>query len=230
MLGVERAGTVVGHRLTVEHAVELLVAPHGHLLDFVGGAEAVKEVQEGHAALNGRKVGHCAKVHDLLRVGGSQQRKAGLTAGHDVLMVAENGEAGSAEGACGDVQHSGLELARYPVQVGHHQQQALRGGEGRGQGACRQRAVDRAGGATLRLHLGHLDLLAEKIFAARSRPVIHQLGHDRRGGDGEDGRHFRKGVGHMGGRRVAIHGFHGAWGVKGGHVSFLLGVEVTESW
>ncbi len=58
----------------------------------MGGAEAVEEVQEGNAALNGGQMGHGAQVHDLLRVGGAQHGKAGLAAGHNVGVVAEDGQ------------------------------------------------------------------------------------------------------------------------------------------
>ena len=40
------------------HVRQVVVVPHGDLLDLVGGAEAVEEVEEGHAALDGGQVGH----------------------------------------------------------------------------------------------------------------------------------------------------------------------------
>ena len=40
----------------VTHVLEILVVPNGDLLYLVGGAEAVKEVEEGNAALDGCKV------------------------------------------------------------------------------------------------------------------------------------------------------------------------------
>ena len=229
VFGIQRAGAIVGNGLAVEHAVELLVAPHRHLLDLMGGAKPVEKVQEGDAALDGRQMGHGAQIHDLLRVGGCQQRKSRLTAGHHVLMVAEDREGVAGQGARRTVDDGGQQLAGHLIEVGHHQQKALRCGEGGGEGAGRQRAVHRACGAAFRLHLGDFDLLAKEVLATRGRPVVHQFGHNRRGGDGEDGCHFRKGVSHMGGCRVSIHGFHGAWSVVGGHVSFLLWYKDTKN-
>ena len=53
MLGVQRAGAELLNGLHVAHLGEVLVIPNGYLLDLVGGAETVEEVQEGDAALDG---------------------------------------------------------------------------------------------------------------------------------------------------------------------------------
>ena len=69
MLGVQG---VLAERLNsvhVAHFLQILVIPDGDLLDLVGGTEAVEEVDEGNAALDGGQVRHSAQVHDLLRVG-----------------------------------------------------------------------------------------------------------------------------------------------------------------
>ena len=68
--------------------------------------------------------------------------KPGLAAGHDVGVVAEDREGVGGDGAGGHVHAEGGQLARDLVHVRDHQEQALRGGEGRGQGARLERAVD----------------------------------------------------------------------------------------
>jgi hypothetical protein len=115
----------------------------------------------------------------LDRVGG-QQGKSGLADGHDVLVVAENGEGMGGDGAGGDMQHAGQQLAGHLVHVGDHQQQALGGGEGAGQRTGRQRAVDGGGGTGFALKLSDQQCLAEN-FCARGRPFVTDLA------DGEDG-------------------------------------------
>ena len=123
------------HGVHVHHVGQILVVPDGDLLDLVGGAEAVKEVDKGDAALDGCQVGHGAQVHDLLGVGLAQHGKAGLAAGHDVGMVAEDVQRVGGHGTGGHVKHGGHQLTGQLVHVGNHQQQALGGGVGGGQSA-----------------------------------------------------------------------------------------------
>ena len=78
------------HRVHIHHILQIVVIPDGDLLDLVGGTETVKEVDEGDAALDGGQMGHGGQVHDLLHITLGQHGKAGLTAGHDVGVVAED--------------------------------------------------------------------------------------------------------------------------------------------
>ena len=71
MLGVEGAATECVHGVMVEKLVEVLIIPNRNLLNFVRGAETVEEMEEGHSALNGRKVSHGAEIHNLLGVVGT---------------------------------------------------------------------------------------------------------------------------------------------------------------
>ncbi len=75
VLGVER---VVAERLDgvhVAHVLEVLVIPHGDLLDLVRGAEAVEEVKERGLTLDGGKVSHRREVHDLLTLPSASMAK-----------------------------------------------------------------------------------------------------------------------------------------------------------
>jgi hypothetical protein len=67
-----------------------------NLLHFVGGAEAVEEVQEGDARLQGGGLGDQGEVHDFLDVVGAEHGPAGGAAGHDVGVVAEDDSAWAA--------------------------------------------------------------------------------------------------------------------------------------
>ena len=190
----------------VAHLLQVVVIPHGHLLDLVGGPEAVEEVHEGNAALDGGQVRHGSQVHDLLHAALAQHGKAGLAAGHDVRVIAEDVQGVGGHGTGGHVEHRGQQLAGDLVHVGDHQQQTLGSGVGGGQGAGRQRAVDRAGGAGLGLHLDHLDGGAENILLPGCGPLVHQVCHGRGRGDGIDPRHFGKRIADVRSRVVTVHG------------------------
>ena len=76
--------------LLVYQGSEVVVLQHFNLLDFVRRTESVEEVQERHAALDGRQVCHAGQIHHFLYGTFAQHGETGLTARHDVLMVAED--------------------------------------------------------------------------------------------------------------------------------------------
>ena len=90
MLGVQGVAAELGHGVHVAHILQVLVVPDSDLLDLVGGAEAVEEVDEGDLALQRGQMGHGGQIHDLLDVALAQHGEAGLAAGHDVGVVAED--------------------------------------------------------------------------------------------------------------------------------------------
>ena len=210
MLGVQSPGAEGVQGVHVHHGLELLIVPDLHLFDLVGGAEAIEEVQEGHAAADGSQVGHSAQVHNLLGVVAAEHGVARGAAGHDVTVVAENGQGVGGQGPGRDMGHPGQQAAGDLIHVGDHQQQALGGGKGGGQGPRSQGAVDRAGSAALGLHHRDLYRLAEHVLAPLGRPLVRQFRHHRGWGDGIDCRNFRKRVGHVCRCGVAVHCFAGS--------------------
>jgi hypothetical protein len=177
LLGIEAAGAVGADEFRVDHILHDLVGDLLDLLDFVGRAEPVEEVQERHAGLEGGGVGDQRHVHDFLDAGGAEHGPAGLTGGHDVLVVAEDGQGAGGYRAGGDMEDRGGALAGDLVHVRYHQEESLTGGEGRGQGAGGQRSVYGPGGSGLGLHLDDLRHRAEKVLAALSRELIGKLSH-----------------------------------------------------
>jgi len=99
-----------------------------------------------------------------------------------------------------------LTIAGDLVQVRQHQQQALRRGEGGGQRAGLQRAVNRAGGAGFGLHLHHLGPRAPEVRAAIRRPGVGVLAHHRCGRDGIDRDDLAQAIGDAGDGFVRIQG------------------------
>ena len=206
VLGVERLGAELGHGVHVAHFLQVFIVPLFDLLDLVGGTETVKEVDERHAALNGGQVRHGGQVHNFLGVGLRQHRKAGLAGGVDVAVVAEDVQRLGGDGTGRNVKDAGQALGCDLVHVGDHQQKALRGGEGGGDGAGAQRTVHSAGRAGLGLHLDNLDLVAKDVLQARGAPLVNGVGHGAGGGDGVDGSNVGKRIRYMRGRGIAIHG------------------------
>ena len=204
---IRRVGLVVEalDGVPIEHVGQIAVFPGAQLLDLMGGTEAVEEVDEAHAGLDGGQMGDGGQVHDLLGGPGGEHRHAGAAAGHDVLVVAEDGQRVGGQGTRGDMEDAGQALARDLVQVRDHQQQALRGGEGGGEGTGGQGTVDGARGTGLGFHLDDVHLVPKDVLAALGGPLVHMLSHGGGGGDGIDRSDFSVGVCHMTGSRVGVH-------------------------
>ena len=206
LVGVEGAVAEVGQGVLVKEGGESVAVDFLNLLNLMRGAETVKEVDEGDAALDGGEVGDTGQIHYLLYRTFGEHGEAGLTARHDVLVVAEDAEGVAGEGAGRDVENAWQQLAGNLVHIWNHQQQALRGSVGGGEGTGLERAVNSTGGAALALHFLHEDCLAEHVLAACGRPFIDILRHRRRRGDGIDGCYFRKHIAHMRCGLVAVAG------------------------
>ncbi|MCD8141290.1 MAG: hypothetical protein LUE17_16270 [Planctomycetaceae bacterium] len=206
MLGVERPGPERRHRVPIHRRPQRLVVEGVYLLDFVAGAEAVEEMQEGQPAPDGGEVGHGAHIHRFLRTARGQQGKAGLAAGHDVRVIAEDGKGVDRHGAGRDMEDAGQQFSGYLVHVGYHQEQALAGRVGCGEGARPERAVDGACRAAFRLHFRQAHGLAEHVLAPGGAPFVHQFRHRRRRRDRKDARDFGKEIRYVRRGRVAVHG------------------------
>ena len=149
VVGVQGGFPEAAHRLPVQHLAELLIGDGPDLLDLVGGAETVEEVEERHPAFDGGQMGHTGQVHDLLHAAGGEHGKAGLAAVHHVGVISEDGHGVGAHGAGSHVDNGGLAGTTDAVHDGDHEHQALGGRKGRGQGARLQGPVDRADGTGL---------------------------------------------------------------------------------
>ena len=144
ILRIQGIGTELGQSVIVHQLGVLVVVQHVDLLDLVAGTEAVKEVQEGDAGLDGAQVGHGGQIGGLLDAAAGQHGKAGGADGHYIAVVAENAQTVGGHQTGSHVEHAGQQFACDLEHIGDHQHQALRGGIGAGQSACLQRAVNRA--------------------------------------------------------------------------------------
>ena len=208
MLGVERVLTEGFDGLHVAHIGKILIVPNGDLLDLVGGAEAVEEVDERDSAGNCGKVSHGTEIHDFLHVALAEHGKTGLAAGHDVGVIAEDVQRVGGDGTGGDMEDAGQLLGRDLVHVGDHQKKTLGCGIGGGQGARAEGAVNGTGSTGFRLHFNDLDLGAENVFQTVGGPLVDKVGHGGRRRDRVDRGNFTERIAHMRGSGVAIHGLH----------------------
>ena len=227
VFGVHGGGAEFLHLIPVHQGTDVFVVDDADFLHFVRGAEAVEEMAEGQAGVNGRKVGHQGEVHGFLHRSGAQKAEARLPGGHDVLVVAKDGQGVRGQGARRHMEDAGQKLARNFVHVGYHQQQALRGRIGGRERATRKHAVHHAGRAGLGLHFAYDDRLSQQVFLSLGGHFVHDLAHDGRGGDGINGCRFRQGVGNVRGGVIAVHGFHVSHlfllGAPAGRVLFPVG-------
>ena len=215
-----------GDGIGVDQPAQILVAEDRDLGDLVRGAEAVEEVQERDAGFQGGRVRDGGEVVCLLDRSGCQERRARLAARHDVGVVAEDRERMGRDCARRDVQTAGGQLARDLVEIRDHQQQALRGREGRGEGARLEGAVDRAGGAALRLHLHDHRDASPDVRPSRRRPLVGELAHRRARRDRVDGDDLAQAMRHRGDRLVAVESLQAGGGGHGSHSSVGAGRHI----
>ena len=206
VLGVEG---VVAERLDgihVEHVGKVVEVPGRNLLDLVGGAEAVEEVQERYLALDGGEMGHRREVHDLLHVALGEHGKAGLTAGHDVGVVTEDVEGVRRDRTRGHVKDAWQTLSGDLVHVRNHEEQTLRCRIGGRKGTGTERAVNGSGCASLGFHLDDVDGITEDVLQTLGRPLVNVIGHGARRRDRVDARNLGVGIGDPRCGLVAVHG------------------------
>ena len=226
-VGRERPAADVGDQVVGDHLLQIVVVEQLDLGHLVRGAEAVEEVDEGHAALERGALRDEREVVGLLHRVGGQQAEAGLADRHHVGVVAEDGERVGGHRARRDVHDEGRQLSGDLVHVRDHEQQPLRRREGRRERSALKGAVDRAGGAALRLHLHHGGDEPPDVLLAEGRPLVRPLAHVGRRGDGVDGDDLVRAVGDRGDRLVAVHRHHQPL-LGLGHAS--SGVRAARGW
>ena len=89
------------------------------------GAEAVKEADKGDPAAEGGEVGNRRQIHDLLYSGTCPDGSAGLAAGIDVGVIAEDGESVGRQRTGCNVKNTRQQFSRHTVEVGDHEEQSL---------------------------------------------------------------------------------------------------------
>ncbi len=156
---------------------DVVVVDDFNLLDFVGSTETVKEVAEWYACFNGRKVCHESHVHGFLNGIGNEHSKASLASGHNVLVVAKDGQGMSSKSTCRNVENAWKEFTRNLVHVWNHEQKTLRRREGRGQCTAAKATVNSASGTSFGLKLTNGHSLAKDILFPLRSPFVRYFTH-----------------------------------------------------
>ena len=177
VLGIQAAAPESVNRVKIKHIRKLLVVPAFNLLIFVRCSEAIEEMQKGNARFNRCQMSNRSEIHSLLRVNRAKHCISRLPAGINILMIAENRKCVRRKCACRNIDNRRQKLTGNFVHVRNHQQKSLRSRVGCCERACRERAVNSAGGAALGLHLGNFNGSSENILFALSRPLICYLSH-----------------------------------------------------
>ncbi len=206
MVGRKRALPVLDDAVHIDEGAHVVFGEHFDLVDFMRSAEAVEEMQEGNAGLERGRMSDERQVHGLLHGVRREHGEPRGPAEHHVGVVAENREGVGGHRARADVKCRGRKFARDLVHVRDHQQQALRRGEGRGQGPGLERAVNRSGSAAFALHFDHVGHGAPDVGHGFRRPLVRPLAHVRRRRDGINGDDLIEAVGDIGDGLVAVHG------------------------
>ena len=106
----EGAGVESVDQVLVNHAAQLLVGDVGNLAHFVRGAEAVEEVDEGHAAFQRGGVGNGGHIRGFLGGGAAKHGKTRGAGAHHVAVVTENGKTLGGKGAGCNVEDAGSQF------------------------------------------------------------------------------------------------------------------------
>ena len=109
------------HEFVVNHFVHLFFGKRFHHIQFVAGAETVKEMHKRHAGFKRGGLGNKRHIHCFLRVVGAEHSPTGLAYGHYVGVVAEDRQSRRGDSARRHVEHGRREFARDFVHIRDHQ-------------------------------------------------------------------------------------------------------------
>ena len=130
MAGIQTVVLKVADCLMIDHLVQVFVIPNLNLLNFMGGTEAVKEVDKRNSSLNGSAVCNRRQIHHFLNGRGTEQSGTGLTTCVYIGMIAENIQCMRRHAAGGNIEDTRKTLTGTFVNVRNHQQKSLRSGIG----------------------------------------------------------------------------------------------------
>ena len=206
MIRIQRTGTELSDLLSRQQLRHILIRNLVDLLNLVRGTETIEEMQERNRALQRRDVRNQSHVLRFLNGVGSQHGETGLTASHDVRMIAEDGQRVVSQRTGAHMENARQQLASDLVHVRDHQQQALGRGERRGERAGLQRAMHSTGGTGFGLHLSDADSLTEQVLTIMRSPVIRNFRHRGRRGDRVDRCHFAERISDVADSGIAVNG------------------------
>ena len=176
-LRVEGPGPELRHLLIVDHGPDIFPGDLFHLVNLMGGTETVEEMHEGDTGFQGSCLGDKGHIHDFLHAIGGKEAEARSPGGHDIAVIAEDGEGVGCHGTGGNVEHRGSKLSRDLEHVGDHQEKSLGGGEGGGESPRLKSTVNCSGSAAFALHFCYLGDGSPQVRPILGSPLIGPLPH-----------------------------------------------------
>ena len=177
MRRVQAVSAELSDRIVVDQLIEIVIVPDLDLLDLVGCAETIEEVDERQFALYCCAVSDGSQIHDFLYAGLTEHSAAGLSCSVYVRVITEDIQCVSTYAASSDVDDCRKAFACDLVKVGDHQKKTLGSCEGGCHCTGSDRAVNRTCSTCLGLHLGNLYRLTENVLASGCSPLINMLRH-----------------------------------------------------
>lgn len=118
VLRVERPGAVRVNFSLRHQAANRVICQRDDFVDFMRGAETIKEVNKGNPAFQGRDLRDQCEILRFLYARGAQHGATGLADRHDVRMIAKNGQRVGCHGTGGDMQYKGVNCPASLYSVG----------------------------------------------------------------------------------------------------------------
>ena len=126
MIRIQCTVTEFVKSLRIKQRTEVFIIHDLDLLNLMRRAEAVEEVDERNAPLDGNEMCNRREIHDFLNTCFSEHSAACLTASHDVLMVAKDVQGVRCKRTSTDVEDARKKLTGNLVEVRDHQKKTLR--------------------------------------------------------------------------------------------------------
>ena len=109
----------------INHGLHLILGQFFNLLNFVGGAEAIEEMDKRHTRLERRSVRNERHIHCFLHAVGGQQRKTGRAGSRHIRVVTKNRKCLRGQRAGSHMEDRGSQFTRDLVHIRDHQEETL---------------------------------------------------------------------------------------------------------
>ena len=138
IVGIQSMLAELGDGIPVSHLSQIIIIPCLNLLDLMGSAETVEEVNKRNFALDCSQMSHCSQVHNFLYAGLAQHSASGLAACIYIRVITKNRQCVAGQSTSGYVDNARKLLAGNLVQIRNHQKQTLGSRVGSRKSACSQ--------------------------------------------------------------------------------------------
>ena len=193
------------YSVNVEHFFKVSIVPKFNFLNFVRGAETIKEVDKCNFSFDCSQVSNRSQIHNFLRIRFSKHCNASLATSINVRMITKNVQCLSSNTACSNMEYTRKLFSSNLVHIRNHQKKTLRSCESCCQCTRCQRTVYSTSSTSFRFHFDYFYFFTENIFLAICRPVVNPVSHWRRRSDRINTSYFSKSICNVSCSLVSIH-------------------------